>query len=145
MKKIILAAITALMMTGNVNANENTSTWEMIKSKSGAFVLQKKQEFNETNWTAVKKEAVEKTKNTVTKAYNAGVAAGKAAKESWNKKSEFGYTEALNEVWEMEGVPVESLSKDDIVEIVNYYELQLKKTNDEKYKQALKNRLEILK
>ncbi len=84
MKKIVIAAIAALMMTSVAVAENNQSTWEMIKSNSGAFVLQKKQEFNDTNWTAVKEDAVEKTKNAVSKAYNAGVAAGKAAKESWD-------------------------------------------------------------
>ena len=142
MKKIIMVFIAVLMMTGSASADYNiTSMWSDMKGAASTFVSDTKKTYNDTNKTAVWEAAKESASYTATKVYNSGI----AAKESWNKDPDLGYTEALNEVWEMRAVPVENLSKEDIVSIIAYYELQIKNTNDKKYKQALKNRLEILK
>ncbi len=147
MKKIIIAAKAVLMMTSfSASADDNKTGWfNDMKSATVIFVTDTKRKYDETNKTAVWEVAKKSVSEKAVKTKVAVIAGVKAVEESWNKDSESGYTEALNEVWEMENVPVEELNKEEVVKIITYYELQFNNTDDKKYKKALKNRLEILK
>ena len=147
MKKILIVTLMVFGITSALYAENNQSFWskaisytqtkvDIAKQKAKEVSLETKKAYGEFNST----KAWENTKQTAKKVKQVAVSGVNAVEESWDDdKTELGYAETLNEVWEKDNVPVENLTDEEYDYVVDKYEQIL--TEAVRLAEATENRL----